>query len=121
MALSIPPGIFDSTVDLMAMSLAEVGDSVGELLEVGGLDGMELGSRETAWLCGLWKTKARVVPTAITIFITKPAILTDGFFKKPFPLLVHLFLFIVLIGDGDTIIYLIGQQDTHLPQCCCLV
>ena len=40
MALSIPPGIFDSTVDLMAMSLAEVGASVGELLEVGGLDGM---------------------------------------------------------------------------------
>ena len=49
MALSIPPGGFDSAVDLMAMSLAEVGASVGELLEVGGLDRIELGSRETAW------------------------------------------------------------------------
>ena len=62
MSLPIPSDIFDSTVDLMAMSLAEVGASVGELLEVGGLDGMELGSRETAWLGGLWKTTARVVP-----------------------------------------------------------
>ena len=81
MALSIPPGIFDSTVDLMDMSLAEVGASVDELLEVGGLDGMELGSRETAWLGGLWKTTARGVPTARTIVITKPASLTAGFFK----------------------------------------
>ena len=64
MVLPIPSGIFASTVDLMAMSLAEVGASVGELLEVGGLDGMELGSRETAWLGGLWKTTARGVPTA---------------------------------------------------------
>ena len=84
MALSIPPGIFDSTVDLMAMSLAELGASVGELLEVGGLDGMELGSRETAWLGGLWKTTARVVPTARAIVITKPASLTSGFFKNLF-------------------------------------
>ena len=53
MALPIPSGIFDRTVDLMAMSLVELGASVGELLEVGGLDGMELGSRETAWLGGL--------------------------------------------------------------------
>ena len=64
MALSIPPGIFDSTVDLMAMNLSEVGASVGELLELGGLDGMELQSRETTWLCCLWKTIARGVPTA---------------------------------------------------------
>ena len=84
MALPIPSGIFDSTVDLMAMSLAELGASVGELLEFGGLDGMELGSRETAWLCGLWKTTARGVPTERTIVINKPAILTAGFFKKPF-------------------------------------
>ena len=84
MALSIPSGIFDSTVDLMAMSLAEVGASVGELLEVGGLDGMELGSIETAWLDGLWKTTARGVPTARTIVITKPATLTAGFFKNLF-------------------------------------
>ena len=84
MALPIPSGIFDSTVDLMAMSLAEVGASVVELLEVGGLDGMELGSRETAWLGGLWKTIARVVPTARAIVITKPASLTAGFFKNLF-------------------------------------
>ena len=84
MALPIPSGIFDSTVDLMAMSLSEVVVSVGELLEVGGLDGMELGSRETAWLGGLWKTTARVVPTARTIVITEPASLTAGFFKNIF-------------------------------------
>ena len=84
MALSIPPGIFDSTVDLMAMSLAEVGASVGELLEVGGLDGMELGRREKAWLDGLWKTTARGVPTARTIVTTKPTSLTSGFFKNLF-------------------------------------
>ena len=84
MALSIPPGIFDSTVDLMAMSLAEVGASVGELLEVGGLDGMELGSIETAWLGGLCKTIARGVPTARTIFVNKPASLTAGLFKNFF-------------------------------------
>ena len=65
MAIPIPSGIFDITVDLMAMSLAEVGASVGELLEVGGLDGMELGSRETAWLGGLWKKTSRGVLTAI--------------------------------------------------------
>ena len=46
MALSIPPGIFDSTVDLMAMNLSEVGASVGELLEVGDLDGMDIEIRE---------------------------------------------------------------------------
>ena len=84
MALSIPPGIFDSTVDLMAISLAEVGASFGELLEVGGLDGMELGSREKYWLGGLWKTTARGVPTARTIVINKPASLTAGFFKNVF-------------------------------------
>ena len=85
MALSIPHGIFDSTVDLMARSLAEVGgDSVGELLEVGGLDWMELGSRQTSWLGGLWKTTARGVPTARTIVITRPESLTAGFLK-PFP------------------------------------
>ena len=78
MALSIPPVIFDSTVDLMAMSLAEVGASVVELLEVGD----ELGSRGTAWLGGLLKTTARGVPTARTIVITKPDSLTAGFFKK---------------------------------------
>ena len=66
------------------MSLAEVGASVGELLEVGGLDGMELGSRETAWLGVLWKTTVRGVPTARTIVITKPASLTAGFFKNLF-------------------------------------
>ena len=84
MALPIPSGIFDSTVDLMVMSLAEVGASVGELLEVGGLGGMELGSKETSWLCGLWKTTARGVPTARTIVITKPASLTSVFFKNLF-------------------------------------
>ena len=84
MAFPIPPGIFDSTVDLMAMSLAEVGASVGELLEVGDIDGMELGSRETAWLGGLWKRTARGVPTAIMIVINKPASLTAGFFKNFF-------------------------------------
>ena len=68
----------------MAMSLAEVGVSVVELLEVGGLDGMELGSRETSWLGGLWKTTARGVPTARAIVITKPASLTAGFFKNLF-------------------------------------
>ena len=62
MALPIPPGILDSTVDLMAMILAEVGASVGKLLEVGGLDGMELGSRETAWLCGLWRRQQGEFP-----------------------------------------------------------
>ena len=66
------------------MSLAEVGASVGELLEVGGLDGMETGSRETAWLGGLWKTTARIVPTVRTIVITKLASLAAGFFKKLF-------------------------------------
>ena len=65
----------------MAMSLAEVGASVGELLKVGDFGGMELGSRETAWLGGLWKTTARGFPTARTIVITKPASLTSGFFK----------------------------------------
>ena len=84
MALPIPSGIFDSTVDVMAMRLAEVGDSVGELFEVGGLDGMELGSRETAWLGGLWKTTERGVPTERTVVITKPASLTAGFFKNLF-------------------------------------
>ena len=69
----------------MAMSLADVGASVGELLEVGGIDGMELGSRETVWLGDLWKTTARGVPTARMIVITKPASLTAGLFKNLFP------------------------------------
>ena len=47
MALSIPLEIFNSTVDLMTMSLANMGASVVEMIEVGGIDGMELGSRET--------------------------------------------------------------------------
>ena len=46
------------------------------------LDGMDLGSRETTWLGGLWKTTARGVPPARTIVTTKPASLNAGFFKK---------------------------------------
>ena len=49
MALPIPYGVFNSTVDLMATSLAEVGASVGELLEVGGLDGMESAMAQNLW------------------------------------------------------------------------
>ena len=67
MALSIPHGIFYSTVDLMAMSLAEVGASV-----------------DIAWLGGLWKRTARGFPTARMIVINKPASLTAGFFKNFF-------------------------------------
>ena len=54
MALPIPTGIFDITVDLIAMSLADLGSSVGELLEVGDLDQMELEIRETTGLDCLW-------------------------------------------------------------------
>ena len=54
MALPIPPGIFDRTVDLIAMSLADRGSSVGKLLEVGDLDDMELEIRETTGLDCLW-------------------------------------------------------------------
>ena len=68
----------------MAMSLAEVGASVSELLEVGGLDGMELGSRETTWLGCIWKTIARGVPTAKIIVTTKTASLNASFFKNLF-------------------------------------
>ena len=50
MALPITPGFFDRTVDLMFMSLAELGASVGELDEVGDLYGMELEIIETTWL-----------------------------------------------------------------------
>ena len=63
MELSIPPGISDRTVYLMAMSLTEIGASVGELIEFGGLDDMELGSREANLGC-LQKTTVREVPTA---------------------------------------------------------
>ena len=42
MTLPIPPGIFDITVDLITMSLADIGASVGELIEVDDLDDMEL-------------------------------------------------------------------------------
>ena len=87
------------------MSLAEVGASVFELLEVGGLDGIELGSIETAWLGGLWKTTARGVTTARTIVITKPASLTDGFFN---------FLFVtgssLLVCRADR-----GWGNHHIP------
>ena len=47
MALPIPPGIFDRTVDLMAMVIAELVASVGEMLEVGYFGGMDIGSRES--------------------------------------------------------------------------
>ena len=82
MALPIPPGIFDRTVDFIAMILAELGASVGELLEVGDLDGMELEIRETTGLDCLWKTTARGVPTVRMIVTTKPDNMTDGFFKN---------------------------------------
>ena len=64
------------------MSLAELGASVGELLEVGDIDGMELGIRETTGLDCLRKTTARGVPTVRMVVTTKPASLTDGFFKN---------------------------------------
>ena len=54
MALPVPPGIFDRAVYLIAMSLADLGDSVGKLLEVGDLDEMELEIRETTGLDCLW-------------------------------------------------------------------
>ena len=82
MALPIPPGIFDRTVDLIATSLAEIGASVGESLEVGDLDGVEIEIRETTGLDCLWKRTARGVPTVIMVVTTKPASLTDGFFKN---------------------------------------
>ena len=53
----------------MAMRLAEVGSSVGKLLEVGGL---------------LPKMTTRGVPTARTVVIMKPASLNAGFFRKLF-------------------------------------
>ena len=55
MALPIPPGIFDRTIDLITMSLADLGASVGELIEVDDLDEMELEIRETTGLDCLWK------------------------------------------------------------------
>ena len=81
MALPIIPEIFDITVNLMAMSIAEVGASVGKLLEVGGLDWMELGIRETTWSGCLCKTIARGFPTARMVITTKPASPTASFFK----------------------------------------
>ena len=54
MALPIPPGIFDRTVDLIAMSLADLGASVGELIEFDDLDEMKLEIRETTGLDYLW-------------------------------------------------------------------
>ena len=42
MELSIPPGIFDSTVELMSTILSKLVESFDELLECGGLDRMEL-------------------------------------------------------------------------------
>ena len=54
MALPIQPGIFDKTVDLIAMNLADLGASVGELLEVGALDDMEPEIRETTGLDCIW-------------------------------------------------------------------
>ena len=65
----------------MNMRLADIGASVDKLLEVGELDTIELGSRETTWLGGLWKTTERGVPTSRTIVTTKPASLNSGFFK----------------------------------------
>ena len=54
MALPIPPGTFDRTVDLIAMSLSDLGASVGELIEVDELDEMKLEIRETTGLDYLW-------------------------------------------------------------------
>ena len=69
----------------MAMSLSEVGASVGEYLEVGDLDGMDLGSIETTWFSCLWKTILRRVPNARMAVTTKIASLIVGFLKKDLP------------------------------------
>ena len=82
----------------MTTRLAEVGASVGKLHDIGDLDGMETRSREITWLGCLWKTIAKGVPTA-RIFVTAiPDSLTYGFFNF-FPLLVHIFLFVAMIGN----------------------
>ena len=66
----------------MTMILDEIGSSVGELLEVSDIDGMELEIRETTGLDCLWKRTTRGVPTVRMVVTTKPASLTDGFFKN---------------------------------------
>ena len=65
----------------MNMRLADIGASVEKRIEVGDLDTIELGSRETTWLGSLCKTTERGVPTSRTIVTTKPASLNAGFFK----------------------------------------
>ena len=62
MALTIPPGIAERTSYLMVASLAELGASFSELIEVGDFDG---------WLVYLWKTIARGVSTAIMVVTTR--------------------------------------------------
>ena len=68
----------------MAMRFSEVRASVGKFIEVGNLDGMELGSRETTWLYCLCKMVTRGVPTTRMVVITKTASLTVGFLKTFF-------------------------------------
>ena len=54
MALPIPPGIFDRTVDLITMIISDIGSSVGKLIEVDDLDEMEIEIRQTTGLDFLW-------------------------------------------------------------------
>ena len=52
------------TVYFVPMRLAEVGASVGELLEVGDHDVMDIVIRETTWLVFLWNMIAKVFTNA---------------------------------------------------------
>ena len=72
---------FYKTVDLVAISLAELGALLGEPLEVGDIDGVELEIIETTGLDCLCKTTVKGVPTIILVVTTKPASLTDSFLK----------------------------------------
>ena len=84
MELQIPPGISDSTVDLMTTSITDAGASVGKFIEVGGLDVLEIGSRWENWLVYLCKTIPMIFITDRIVVTTKTDIPTSGSFKTLF-------------------------------------
>ena len=103
------------TVYFVPMRLAEVGASVGELLEVGDHDVMDIVIRETTWLVFLWNMIAKVFTNARLVVTINLLACIMVSLKKPFTLLVYFLLFCVLFRYSDTTIYFIGEPKTHLP------